>query len=99
MPVKYSVRITESSEQDIEDIWRYISEDSPERATDFILRIESKVKDLEQYPNRCPVIPESDFLGIEYRHQVIGKYRIIFRVEKQTVYIMRVIHSSRLLNL
>lgn len=81
----------------MEDIWNYIVQDSTIRAVRFLSKIETSIKELQQYPERCPVVPESEYLGKEYRHQIVGKYRIIIRIEAQTVFIMRVIHSSRLL--
>lgn len=99
MPTKYNVQITRSAEQDIEDIWLYIYRDSPERATDFILKLEAEIKTLNEYAKRCPVIEESELLGIEYRHLIIGNYRIIFKTDDKYIYIMRVIHSARLLSL
>jgi toxin ParE1/3/4 len=95
----YSVYITESAEQDVLDIWNYICDDSRPRATKFVVQLESEIKKLKKYPLRCPVIKESEFLGIEYRHLVIGKYRIIFKIDADNVYIMRVIHSARALDL
>ncbi len=99
MPTTYKVLITQSAEEDIADIWNYISEDSHENAKDFILNIETLISNLEHYPRRCPIINESEYLGISYRHLVIGKYRIIFRIDSENVYILRVIHGTRMLNL
>lgn len=99
MPDPYNVLITRSAEEDIGQIWQYIANESAERASDFIARIEAQIHTLETYPKRCPVIAESEYLGIEYRHLIIGDYRIILRLEAHTVYIMRVIHGPRLLKI
>jgi plasmid stabilization system protein ParE len=93
------VYITKSAEQDILDIWHYICDDSKSRAKKFIAQIETEIAKLEKYPKRCPIINESKFLGFRYRHLIIGNYRIIFKIDTQNVYIMRIIHSSRILNL
>ena len=102
MPAKYSrysVEITHVAERDIEAIWDYIADDSPENATAFILRLEEQIETLEQFPERCPLIPENDLLGSAYRHLIYGAYRTISRISGQSVIIMRVIHGSRLLGL
>jgi len=95
----YKVYITKSAEQDVLDIWNYICDDSRLRATNFVAQLETEMAKLKQYPLRCPIIKESEFLGIEYRHLVIGNYRIIFKIDAENVYIMRVIHGARVLNL
>ncbi len=95
----YNVYITKSAEQDILDIWNYICDGSRIRATKFVAQIETEIANLKKYPLRCPIIKESEFLGIEYRHLVIGKYRIIFKIVAKNVYIMLVIRGARLLNL
>jgi plasmid stabilization system protein ParE len=96
---KFSVYITESAEQDILDIWNYICVDNKTRAKKFVARIESEIEKLKKYPARCSVINESEFFGFEYRQLVIGKYRIIFKIDADEVFIMRIIHGSRILNL
>ena len=59
----------------------------------------TKTAESEQFPVRCPVIPESRELGKEYRHIIYGNYRTIFRIDGTRVIIMRVIHGARLLSL
>ena len=89
----YNVYITTSAEQDILDIWNFISDDSSLRAKNFLGQIETEIAKFKNYPQRCPVIKETDLLGVEYRHLVIVKYRIIFKIDGENVYIMRVIHG------
>jgi plasmid stabilization system protein ParE len=87
------VYITKNAEQDVLDIWNYICDDSRSRAIKFVAQLESEIAKLKKYPLRCPVIKESEFLGIEYRHLVIGNYRIIFKFDIKSVYIMRMVHG------
>jgi len=98
MHVKYNVAITQAAERDIEEIWIYIADDSPESASVFILRLEEQIDTLEQLPERCPLIPENEQLGTSYRHLLHGAYRTIFRITGKTVYILRIIHGTRLLD-
>ena len=42
-------------------------------------------------------IPEAADLDIDYRHKLFGNYRIIYRVEGNLVFVVRVIHGARLL--
>ena len=98
MREKYNVAITPAAERDVEEIWIYIANDSPENATAFILRLEDQIETLERLPERCPLIPENELLGSTYRHLLYGAYRTIFRVAGKTVYILRIIHGTRLLD-
>jgi plasmid stabilization system protein ParE len=95
----YNVNITKTAEIDIEEIRQYISNDSIPNAKKFIHAVEDKIQTLEKFPQRCPIIPESELLGLEYRHLIIENYRIIFKLEKNIVYVMRAVYSSRLLKL
>jgi plasmid stabilization system protein ParE len=98
MPAKYRVRITRASERDIEEIWTFIANDSPEEADKFIRRLEEQIETLEKFPERCSLIPENEILGTRYRHLLYGNYRSLFRIVRKTVYVLRVIHGARLLD-
>ena len=99
MPVRFNVEIAPAAERDVEEIWDYIAADSLENATAFIVCLEEQIDTLEQIPERCPLIPENEQLGTAYRHFLYGAYRNIFRISGKTVYILRIIHGSRLLDL
>ena len=99
MPAKHRVDITGIAEVDLEEICILIAADSVENATRFVTELEAKIGTLEQMPNRCPAIPENALLGTEYRHLIIGDYRVIFRVEGPAVYVLRIIHGNRLLDI
>lgn len=99
MKRKYKVSITPSAQLDIAEIWEYISIDSPKNATEFIDQIEKRIYSLENYPTRNPLIPENIFLHTNYRHSIYKDYRLIYRISENDVYILRVIHGSKLLDL
>lgn len=98
MPAKFRVRITRTTERDLEEAWAFIAQDSPEEAEKFIRRLEEQIDTLERYPERCLLIPENEMLGTRYRHLIYGNYRTVFRVAGKTVYVLRVVHGARLLD-
>jgi plasmid stabilization system protein ParE len=98
MPVRYQVKVTHTAEGDLKEIWDHIFEESPREAEKFVIRIEHQIGTLEQYPERCPLVPENEILGTQYRHILYGDYRTIFRIASKTVFILRIIHGSRLLD-
>ena len=99
MSKKYSVDITASAESDVAEIWEYIAQDKPEAATAFVLRIEEQIGTLENFPERCQLVPENELLGTAYRHLVYGSYRTIFRIVGKRVIILRVLHGTQLLDI
>ena len=98
MPKKFKVEITKIAEADVAEIWEYIAQDKPEMATAFVLRLEEQVGTLERFPERCPLVPENELLGADYRHLLYGNYRTIFKIVGSRVIILRVLHGARLLD-
>lgn len=98
MPTRFRVRISETAERDVTDVWGFIGEQSLEAATTFIHHLAERIATLETLPTRCPLISENELIGTQYRHLIYGDYRMIFRIAGGIVYVLRVIHSSRLLD-
>ncbi|MFN0117579.1 MAG: type II toxin-antitoxin system RelE/ParE family toxin [Elusimicrobiota bacterium] len=98
MPIKFSIQITSSAKQDVEEIWTYIANDSRENASKFIAQLENQVIKLSYFPMRCPLITENELLGTNYRHLIYEHYRTIIRITGDTVFVLRIIHGSRLLD-
>lgn len=96
---KFQVEITATAQCDIHEIYQYIASDNQTTANNLVLEIEKQIHSLEKFPLRCPVIPESYELGVEYRHILYGHYRTVFRVQPPRVIILRVIHGARLLDM
>jgi len=95
---KYRVTLTLTARTDLNRIFYYIAADSPPKALTFIEEIEEKVHSLGTLPDRQPLIPENVFVGADYRHLVYKKYRIIYRISGNDVYILRIFHGSKLLD-
>jgi plasmid stabilization system protein ParE len=95
----YRVRISSLAEADTQASFESIRELSPDRARAWYEGILAAFRSLETMPERCPVIPEADEIGVRIRHLLYGKrsakYRIIFHVEGDDVFILRVRHGSR----
>jgi plasmid stabilization system protein ParE len=52
-------------------------------------------RSLEKRPRRCPLAPENAFFEEEIRQLIYGKHRILFTVEGETVFVLRVRHSAQ----
>ena len=99
MPTKYVVNIGPIAEKDLEEIWSYIAADSPQAAAAFMDELFQQLRTLQTFPLRCPLIAENEDLGASYRHLLFGEYRTIFRVDVDTVEVLRVIHGARLMDI
>ena len=100
MAEKYKVNLTLHAQNDLEHIFDYIAADSIKNAVNFILKLEEQVYSLDTFPERHPLIPENEFFGTDYRHLIYKKYRkyrIIYRIIERSVFILRIIHGAKLL--
>lgn len=96
MTKKFKVNITLHAQKDLEQIFYYIAADSPENASNFIHEIENKIYSLEYLPNRNPLIPENEYFETDYRHLIFKKYRIVYRITENSVFILRIIQGAKL---
>ncbi len=99
MAKKYKVKISLNAQNDLEHIFFYIAEDSISNAKKFILELEEKIYSLGTFPKGFAYIPENVFFGTNYRHITHKKYRVIYKTNNNSVYILRVIHGAKLLDL
>ncbi len=47
-------------------------------------------KRLTQFPDSCPIAPESEEIGVIIRQLVIDRYRVLFTIQEKTVIILYV---------
>ena len=99
MTGKYKVNLTQHAQNDLEHIFYYIADDSVNNAANFIFELEKKIYSLETFPDRHPLISENEFFGTDYRHLIYKKYRIVYRVAENSVFILRIIHGAKLLDI
>jgi len=96
---KHKVNISLSAQNDLEHIFFYIAEDSINNAKKFILELEKKIYSLNTFPERFALIPENIFFGTSYRHIVHKKYRVIYKIDNNSVQILRFVRGAKLLDL
>lgn len=93
----YKIEITEQAIRDLEELYDYIYlKDVPGEAEYVIDKIESIVNELVDYPNRGVYPLELREIGIkEFREVFFKPYRIIYRIIKDTIYIMLITDGRR----
>ncbi len=96
---KYHVEITAVAAAELREAYLWIQEDSPERAVRWREGLHKQTERLETLPERCPFAPENDFFAEEIRQLLYGRrsgrYRILFTIEKDTVYILHIRQGAR----
>ena len=99
MKKRFRVNLSQQAQNDLEQIFYYIADDNINNATNFILQLEKKIYSLENFPERHPLIPENEFFGTNYRHLIFKKYRVVYRIAEKSVFILRIFHGAKLLDL
>jgi len=81
---------------DLEEIATYVAADSPVDAHQVIAKLKATTDSLARMPQRGRVVPELAYFGIRtWRELVVRPYRIVFRIEVATVYVMAVLDGRR----
>ena len=91
----YLVEPTDKALVDAGEAYFWISEQSEGAALRWYEGLLKAFRSLEKNPLRCSLAPESDFFEEEIRQLIYGKYRILFTVEDETVFVLRVRHSAQ----
>jgi toxin ParE1/3/4 len=79
--------------EDIEAIASYISRDSVSYAGTVVSRVINSTRKLEKFPFAGRIVPE---FGLTTLREVFAySYRIIYRIEDDTVTVAAVIHGRR----
>mgnify|MGYP005853004483 CR=1 FL=1 len=99
MAKKYKIHLSRNAQNDLEHIFFYIASDNINNAKKFVLELEEKIYSLDTSPERFAYIPENIYFGTNYRHLIYKKYRAIYKIDNNSVYILRIIHGSKLLDL
>jgi plasmid stabilization system protein ParE len=79
----YQIEISPSAVADVESIFLWIKEESPERAYRWVRGCYEIMLTLEKFPKRCSLAPESQFMGIEVRQLLYKKqFCILFTISE-----------------
>jgi len=95
--VKYSVELTVSATEDLNDIVQWIARnDSADKALHVLDQIQSRVSSLQDQPGRGVVPLELRSLGMDkYREVYFKPYRIIYHVRDERVIINLIADGRR----
>ena len=93
---KFTVEWTKNAQFDLEEIITYIKTDSISTAKKIFFEIKKECDELYSMPERKRIVPELQQIGIvNYREIIYKRWRIIFKIEQERVYVLVVADSSR----
>ncbi|MEH2044590.1 type II toxin-antitoxin system RelE/ParE family toxin [Nostoc sp.] len=92
----YQVVWSSKALEDVEDIATYISRDSTAYAAAVVQRIIDVTRHLSNFPFSGRIVPE--FNDDSIREKFVYSYRVIYRIQGETLTIAAVIHGKRLLD-
>jgi plasmid stabilization system protein ParE len=97
MTRKYKILWTAAAAEDLADLADFISQrESGDRALEVCDRLEAAASSLATSPNRGRTVPEfRDHGVIVYQELVVTPWRMIYRVEQHSVYILALIDSRQ----
>ena len=93
---KFEILWTKSAEYDLELIIQYLKLDSVSIAKEIFIDIKKECENLYYFHQRKRVLPELQQIGIfKYREIIYKRWRVIFKIENEKVYILLVVDTSR----
>ena len=89
----YAVEWSPRAVEDVRTLARFIAADSEAYAATVVKKIVAATRSLETFPRAGRIVPE--FGDENLREKFAYNYRIIYRVQGQTVTIAAVVHGKR----
>jgi len=92
----YKLFYTEEADRDLVAIYNYIAEDSPERAGNYLGKIEKCILQLQDFPNLGNVSRYAELNKLGIKMLPFEDYLIFYTVNSgaETVNVIRVLHGS-----
>lgn len=92
----FNVFWSKNAANDLEAIISFISENNLNEAFVIYSEIRKAASELAHFPARGRFVPELEKFGIKtYREAIIKVWRLLYRIEGTTVYILSVFDSRR----
>lgn len=93
--MSFNVVVEQDAEEDLKATAQWIAQYSQDKAVLWYFDATEAIESLENFPARCPLAPESKRFGTEIRHLIFGRHRILFMIDDETVYVLRIRHQAQ----
>lgn len=87
------VRWAERAALDLEEAAEYIARDSRVYAATLVRRAHRMARSLATLAERGRIVPE--FNDPDRRELFVGNYRLLYRIDSDTVYVIAFVHGAR----
>ncbi len=91
----YAVIIKPTAEQDLEERFLQIRQDSPDNALRWYLSLLEAIEALSLMAERCPLAPENIDIQSGIRHLIVNNYRVLYRIAGDQVEVLHIRHCAR----
>jgi plasmid stabilization system protein ParE len=95
----YRVKFRPRAEQDLESLFRHLSQEAPLRGPQWVSGLEAAIYSLCELPERRLLVRRFSKPEVEIRQLLYGRfphvYRIYFTIEFDTVWILHIRHGAR----
>jgi len=92
----YSLIITKSAKRDLHDIITFIALSNKATAKSILDKLRSKINNLSLFPEQGRITPELEKNNIfTYRELIVAPWRIIYKVESNTLLIIAILDGRR----
>ena len=93
--MEYKTRLSNHANIDLERIVEYYFEINKKTVGKYYSGILNKIKKLKSYPVMGRIVPEcEDLFYDKYRELIFEDYRIIYRIENDTIMILRIFNGK-----
>jgi plasmid stabilization system protein ParE len=93
---RFRVLWAETAVRDLEELVSYVAAESEVNATQVLRRIETRAAALESSPACGRVVPELAHFGMRtWRELVVKRYRLVYRIEGDTVTVLAIFDGRR----
>lgn len=95
--MKHKVFYSSLALRDLDDIWEYITHElqNPRAAEQVATHIVGDIQQLEKFPKLGASLDSLSPVESNYRFLVVGNYIAFYRVEKEDIYIDRILYGRR----
>jgi plasmid stabilization system protein ParE len=95
----FQVRVTQTARSEIDTAYSWLRQHNPVYADKWFRELMNTIATLQEKPLRCALAPENDVFTEEIHQLIYGKsrnkYRILFSIREDTVFVLHIRHSSQ----
>ena len=95
MKASHEIRYLRTAEEDLIDIFEYVSKDNPTAAKSLLEKFDTSISRLASNPNLGAIPKDERLERLGYRMLIVDSYLVFYIVKPRIVQIRRIIHGAR----